>query len=199
MNTVIAASSTRTFTISNTGTANLTFSGIASSNGVFVISGSPASPILPGNSVTFDVIFTPTALGLVSSTISFTNNDSNENPYDFVVSGTGIATPAPEANVQGNGVSIVDGDTTPDAGDFTLFVNPTVGNTSTRTFTIQNTGDASLTLGAFTSSDATFTIPSPPAGPIAAGNSVTFDVVFTPTSEATFTSTISLMCFKKNI
>ncbi len=190
-NTNVAASFTRTFTIKNDGTANLTFSALASSNPDFAISGSPTSPILPGQSVTFDVIFTPSAAGLVVSTISFTNNDSNENPYNFDVSGTGVAV-APEVNLQGNAVTIADGDVTPTTADHTDFGNVTVGGTFSRTFTIQNTGTANLTLGAFTSSNPLFEVFGP-SGPILPGQSATFDVDFTASSVGLQTSTISFV------
>ena len=96
--TTVSASSTRTFTIQNTGSGPLSFSGLASSDPAFTIVGSPVSPIAPSGSVTFDVVFTPTAAGLVTSTISFTNDDSDENPYNFDVSGTGFVAPSVKIN-----------------------------------------------------------------------------------------------------
>lgn len=98
---------------------------------------------------------------------------------------------APEVNVQGGGHDIVDGDATPDAVDGTEFGSLVVGESLTHTFTIQNTGSADLTLTNPTSSDPSFAIVHFPIGPIAAGNSATFDVKFTASSVATFDATIS--------
>ena len=54
----------------------------------------------------------------------------------------------PEINVLGNGTTIIDGDTTPSGTDHTDFGSTDVTNgTVTRTFTIQNLGTASLTVG----------------------------------------------------
>jgi len=119
--TTIGNTNTRTFTIQNTGTASLTLGLFTSSNAAFTIPSPPAGPIAASGSVTFDVIFTPTAAGLVTSTISFVNNDSNENPYNFDVEGTGAVAAVPEINLQGNSVNIVDGDTTPSVTDDTAF------------------------------------------------------------------------------
>ena len=55
---------------------------------------------------------------------------------------------APEINVKGNGVSILDGDGSPDVADDTDFGSTSVSaGTVTRTFTIENLGTAVLNLG----------------------------------------------------
>ncbi|MES2774716.1 MAG: FG-GAP-like repeat-containing protein [Bacteroidota bacterium] len=87
-----------------------------------------------------------------------------------------------EINVQGNSVSIPDGSTTPSSTNFTDFGN--VSTSLSRTFTIQNTGTASLTIRKITASGADstlFTVGSStfPAT-IAAGSSLSFTVGFTP-------------------
>ena len=57
----------------------------------------------------------------------------------------------PEIAVTGNSVGIVDGDATPDAADHTNFGTAAVAlGTVVRTFTIQNSGTANLTLGTVT-------------------------------------------------
>lgn len=79
------------FTIENSGTANLTVSmTIASGDtGDFDITGSPSSPITPGNDTTFTLQFDPLTIGSKSAVVSITNNDSDENPYTFTVTGIG--------------------------------------------------------------------------------------------------------------
>ncbi|CAG0962195.1 hypothetical protein ANAEL_00693 [Anaerolineales bacterium] len=88
----------------------------------------------------------------------------------------------PEMNVQGNGVSIADGDTTPSAADWTDFGNVPQNFFVDRTFTIQNTGTGDLNIGAitFTGGDAgDFSIVSAPAATVVPGNSTTFTVRLT--------------------
>src|SRR5205823_3890290 len=58
-----------------------------------------------------------------------------------------LSSPEQEINVQGNGVSIASGDTTPDLADHTDFGSVNVSSgTIVRTFTIQNTGGAALSV-----------------------------------------------------
>ncbi|MFN8349376.1 MAG: FG-GAP-like repeat-containing protein [Spirosomataceae bacterium] len=84
----------RTYTIQNTGTANLSISAITTTGthaALFTVGGlSPASPIPPGNSATFTVTFSPGASGLKTATVTITNNDCDEGTYDFAVQGTGV-------------------------------------------------------------------------------------------------------------
>ncbi|MBL7999317.1 MAG: choice-of-anchor D domain-containing protein, partial [Candidatus Kapabacteria bacterium] len=88
---ITGTSLARTFTIQNTGTSDLTVSGISvgGTNATeFVVSGItfPAT-ITQGTSTTFIVTFTPTANGTRTATISIANNDCDEAPYTFTVSG----------------------------------------------------------------------------------------------------------------
>jgi hypothetical protein len=67
---------------------------------------------------------------------------------DFTLIGSVTPTAAsPEINLQGNGVSIVSGDTTPDLADHTDFGSvSTASGSVVREFTIQNLGTAALSL-----------------------------------------------------
>ena len=327
---IIGVGFTRTFTIQNTGTASMTigaitFSGTNASE--FTVTTAPSASVAAGGSTTFVVTFNPTAAGIRTATISIVNDDSNENPYDFALQGTGVArpsnndcagatsltvnsttvcttsttgttinatqsqagcngtadddvwyqftatstahtvtvtpgtlsnavfeffngtcaglgsllcrnstsgsavetsivtgltigttyfvrvysfpngsgqgtfdicitTPQPEINLQGNATSIVDGDTTPTTGDFTDFGSTIVGVGFTRTFTIQNTGTASMTIGAITFSGTNaseFTVTTAPSASVAAGGSTTFVVTFNPTAAGLRTATISII------
>ena len=187
---------TRTFTIQNTGTATLnigaiSFSGTNASE--FTISTLPASTVLSGSSTTFIVSFNPTASGIRTATLSIVNNDSNENPYDFAIQGTGIES---EINIQGNAINIVDGDTTPNSTDWTDFGSTNVSTTVTRTFTIQNSGTAALSIGAITFSglNATdFTVTTLPLASVAVGGSTTFVVSFNPSGLGIRTASISII------
>jgi hypothetical protein len=191
--TVIASTSSRSFTIENTGSATLTLSSFSSSNSAFTIAAGAPTSVAPGASATFVVNFTPSSAGTFTSTISFVNDDSDESPYNFDVSGSATATLEPEVNVLGGTISIADGDVTPDVADLTAFPTTVVGQTSTRTYTIQNTGTSNLTLGAFSSTNPLFTIPSPPTAPIVPGGSTTFSVVFAPTAVGAATASIAFV------
>ena len=81
----------------NTGTLDLVLDGnprvaVSGHTSDFSISLQPTTPITGGNHSQFDVMFTPTAVGLRTATITIENNDSDEDPYTFTVQGTGILT-----------------------------------------------------------------------------------------------------------
>ena len=98
-----------------------------------------------------------------------------------------------EINVLGNGTTIIDGDTTPSGSDHTDFGSTDVTNgTVTRTFTIQNLGTASLTVGTVSSSNAAeFSIIVQPASIVAAGGNTSFQVRFDPSALGTRSATLS--------
>ena len=96
----VGSSLSRTYTITNSGNramtiGNVTTSGTHAAN--FVVTVQPASTLNPSNSTTFTVQFTPSATGLRTAEISFSNNDDNfadgltENPFNFAIQGFGVA------------------------------------------------------------------------------------------------------------
>jgi len=97
---------------------------------------------------------------------------------------------APEIDVQGNSVSIANGDNSPSETDGTMFgsVDVTYGSVE-RTFTIENTGTAPLILGELKayyyetpSITPHFTFTSLPSTSIDEGDSTTFTIRFDPTT-----------------
>ncbi|HUX52795.1 MAG TPA: choice-of-anchor D domain-containing protein, partial [Williamwhitmania sp.] len=116
-------------------------------------------------------------------------------------SGTPILTySAPIMDVQGNSVSIANGDVTPSLPDYTDFgsVNVTSG-TVVRTYTIKNTGNAALTLSgtpkvAVSGTNASeFTVTTQPTSPVAAtSGTTTFQVTFDPSGAGIRTATLSI-------
>ncbi|MEA3348992.1 MAG: sortase [Chloroflexota bacterium] len=64
--------------------------------GDFTVTDAPDASIAPSGSTTFDVEFDPSAEGLREAKISVANNDSNENPYNFAIQGTGEGIPQNE-------------------------------------------------------------------------------------------------------
>lgn len=187
----------RTFTIANTGNANLTV-GPVTVGGThaadFTVTQHPSSPVAPENSTIFLVTFDPSAAGLRTATLTFNNNDGDENPFNYSIQGTGTV-PLPEVAVSGNSTNIADGDSTPSAADHTDFGSADVsGGMVVRTFTITNTGNASLTLGAVTvggTHAADFTVTQQPSSAVAPGNSTTFQVTFDPSAAGLRSASLS--------
>jgi hypothetical protein len=87
---------TEVYTINNFGNADLhltdasPYISITGTNAAdFSLTTIPTSPITGGNTTTFSITFDPSAIGLREATISIANNDSDENPYNFNIQGTG--------------------------------------------------------------------------------------------------------------
>ncbi|MCL9769316.1 choice-of-anchor D domain-containing protein [Flavobacterium sp. HXWNR69] len=92
----VSGTMVRTFTIQNTGTADLNVGAISISGANasdFTVTSSPSATVVASNSTTFQVTFNPSADGVRTATISIANNDSNENPYTFAIQGTGVSAP----------------------------------------------------------------------------------------------------------
>ncbi|MCX6866660.1 MAG: choice-of-anchor D domain-containing protein, partial [Verrucomicrobia bacterium] len=91
----VGSNTSLTFTIRNTGTANLTGLAITKDGtnpADFTVTSSPATPVAgPNGTTTFTVQFAPGAVGPRSAVIHIANNDSDENPFDITLTGTGIA------------------------------------------------------------------------------------------------------------
>lgn len=198
----IPGSQSKVFRIENTGNASLQVTGISmttGNNGDFIASGLTFPTNIPvGGFVDFTVTFTPTAAGVRQTVLNIANNDSNENPYNFTIRGTGTNTPLVEMNVTGNGQSIPDNSIYPMGTNYTAFGVATVGVTTVvRTFTIENTGSTALSLiGAplvsVTGPHASmFTVTAQPSSnSVDGGSSVTFDVTFNPTSPGAKNATV---------
>lgn len=85
-------SATRSFTIANVGSETLTVGpvGVSGTHAAdFTVTIQPGSSVAAGDSTTFVVSFDPNGEGLRTATLTFDNNDSDENPYSFAIMGTG--------------------------------------------------------------------------------------------------------------
>ncbi|MFV8322474.1 choice-of-anchor D domain-containing protein [Flavobacterium sp. LS2R12] len=178
----------KTFTIQNLGTGPLTLTGtprvVISGDAAFTVTSQPSSnSIAPSSSLTFQVTFNSVITGNFLAIVSIANSDDTESIYDFVITANTTVT-GREIDIQGNDVSIVDGDTTPSALDQTDF-----GITDTTTkiaipFQIYNYGTTAL--GLTTTVNVTpagfFTASTIPTASLASGGITSFVVTFTPTA-----------------
>jgi parallel beta-helix repeat protein len=197
-NVALGTPSVRTFTIQNLGGVDLVATGInmtGAQAAEFVVGGiSFPATITAGSSTSFTLTFTPTALGVRNATFNIASNDCNEANYDVAVRGTGVN--APEINLQGNGISIIDGHNSPSPADFTDLGSVITCGTAniSKIFTIQNIGNIDLSVTNITSSHTDFTISGLtfPAT-IIPGANTNFTVTFDPSAALTTTSNISII------
>jgi hypothetical protein len=108
------SSSTQTVTVTNTGNASITISSITEAGSAFTLSGAGAPVTLTvGQSLTFSVVYAPTAAGSHSGTVTVASNATG-SPATISLSGTGVAasthavalnwTASPSSNVAGYNV-----------------------------------------------------------------------------------------------
>jgi hypothetical protein len=170
-NVTVGTTQTKTFTIKNTGNAPLTVSMIEWPSG-YTVSWS-TSAIAAGNSINATVTFKPTSAISYNGVLTVYSNASN-GTQTISVSGAGISATSPSISLSGS----------------LAFGSVTVGSTSTKTLTIQNTGSATLTVNSVTCPSgfsANWT-----SGTISAGGSKSVTITFSPTSASNYSGNISV-------
>ncbi|MEZ6089955.1 MAG: S8 family serine peptidase, partial [Pirellulaceae bacterium] len=197
----------RTFTISNSGSGELSLSGdpVVRIDGThaaeFMLSTAPATTVAAkGGTTTFTINFTPAGIGLREATVSIASNDENESTYDFNIQGIGTATVAPEIEVRGNNEIIFDGALTSNFSDHTDFGAADVnGDIVSRVFTINNLGSSVLNLNGTPivevggANPGDFSVTVDPATTVAAGGgATTFTVDFNPIAMGARSATITI-------
>lgn len=160
--------------------------------------------VLANSSCSFDVtvqVPSDAAAGdYANTTSSLSGFRSDESSFTFAPAFDMLTVEetAPEINVTGNSVDIADGDASPRSADHTNFGSTDVsGGTISRTFTIENTGDETLTLGANAVSlsganASNFTVTSQPGSTVAPSGSTTVTIAFDPSASGTRTATVSI-------
>lgn len=142
---------TKDFIVKNTGTANLSVTNVISTltpSGltapaftVSLLSG--GSSIAPGGSATFRATFRPMAKNTsYSATYNINNNDADENPYNFTLTGASNALDS-EISVSFDGLDM------PHNGSIAFGSGVNVGTSVSKSITISNSGDAPLTISTF--------------------------------------------------
>ena len=179
----------RVFTVSNSGTAALTTSGLILPAGFSLVEALSAS-IAASGSDSFTVRLDGNTVATNSGLISFATNDSDESPFNFAITGTVTGALMPEIAVSGLGVDIADGNTSLGSTDGTDFGAATKSATVDHVFTVSNTGASVLTTSSLTLPSG-FSLVEGLSASIAAGDSDTFTVRLDTTIAGTSTGPIS--------
>jgi hypothetical protein len=173
-NVAVGSHSELTVTLTNKGSSTITISQATLPSREFTFSG-PALPVSleAGRAATFHVTFKPQWRGEQDSSFSVSNAD--DPVLSVPLSGTGDGTSAAQLTVSPATLS---------------FGSVTVGNTDTRAGTITATG-GSVTISSASLGSSLFSISgiSLPVT-LSAGQSASFDVLFTPQSGGTVSSTL---------
>jgi hypothetical protein len=162
---VIGQTVTQPLRVTNTGSAPLLITGLTISNKQFSITG-PSVPrvILPANSLSYSVAFTPTASGNAAATLSIVTSASTL-PASIALAGSGEKA---FANLAIAPASI-------------NFGNLVLKSKSTQNVTLQNTGDINLSIQGVTLAGAGFGYADlSPGFSLAPNQKLTFQVWFSP-------------------
>jgi hypothetical protein len=198
-NLAISVGQSKTFTIQNAGPGSLkvgsiTFTGINANE--FELTGSPVFPmtIAAAGSQTVTVKLTPSTAGMHNAVMHIFNNDLSEGSFDIGIQGNVVSG---EINIEGNSISIPDGDVIPTTGDNTDFGSISNGSSANKTFIIRNNGGDTLRLTAITvtgTNASEYTLQGAPAFPVklAANATQNITVKFAPTAAGNRTATINI-------
>lgn len=175
-NVQVGTSQTQSDTLSNTGGTGVTLTQAVVTGAGFSTTGlTLPSTLAAGQSVTFNVVFGPQALGSVAGNLAVSNDGSN-TPLNIALSGTVVAAGA----LSTSPTSITWG-------------NVQVGTSQGQAETLTNSGGENLTVLQATTTAAAFTYTglSLPLT-LAPNQSATFNVVFAPTTATPSNGDLSL-------
>ena len=189
-NVLVGSSQTQTVNITNVGNSNLSISQVGASGAGYTASGLNLPYVLfPGRSVSLNVTFTPptggAAMGAVSASASVPYGGHKRWRYNGTVT-------AATASLTGTG-TMPSGTVT--ASPATLnFGSISQGTSQSLTETISNSGTGNVTISQASMSSAAFGVNGlVPPTTLGAGQSITFSVVYSPTSSGTVSGTLSIL------
>jgi hypothetical protein len=173
--TVGTTSAAKSSTLTNTGNAALTISGMSvtgTNAGDFAQSSNCPGSLAAGASCSISVTFTPGASGSRSASVSIADNASG-SPHTLALSGTGASAPPPAPAVTLSPTSL-------------SFGSQQVGtSSSSKSLTLTNSGNAALTISSIAvsgSNAADFAQTNTCGSTLAAGASCSASVTFSPSA-----------------
>jgi hypothetical protein len=171
----VGKTTTASVTVTNTGTSTVTIDQTAVTGTSFTTgAGTPAATIAPGQSKTVQIHFAPLSAGSAAGGFTITSDAAN-SPLSVALVGTGAQ---PGLAISPATVS---------------FGNVSVGQSGTQTITLTNTSTSNMAVNLAAVSGSAFginglTLPAT----IAAGESVSFNAQFAPTTTGSSTGSIAI-------
>ncbi|MEJ2556049.1 MAG: choice-of-anchor D domain-containing protein, partial [Anaerolineae bacterium] len=175
----------REFVIHNSGSAALDVNVSVTGSGFSLASGPPPS-IAAGDSASFGVRLSSGTAGTKTGQVSISNNDPDDNPYSFNLTGQVVTPAAPRIHVQTDS-----GTQIPNGSSFDFGSTP-VGAALDQTFRIFNDGNATLSIGGVSINSSHFSLKTAPPATIDPGSSGTFVLRFFSTTAGTFSGQVTI-------
>jgi hypothetical protein len=172
------------YTIANDGIVTLTLGSVSLPTG-FTLVDAPPSSILAHSFATFEVGLSTTNPGIFGGDVSFATNDTANNPYSFEITGTVLLAQA-IVSVSHNGQPVANGSSNITISEGTNFGTTAEGGAPvSSSFTITNSGNATLVLGTV-SVPGGFSLLGTPSATVLAGASTTLTIGLGTTVPGTF-------------
>jgi hypothetical protein len=169
---VNVASAAQAITITNSGTATLTFSSFTVSTNYNITSNNCGTNLSTGSTCSVDVAFTPASAGADNGQLTITDN-APASPQTITLNGTGTSVSVSPTSLSFSGVA--------------------QGSTSAlQSVTLSNSSTSAVAITSITAS-ASFAVSNTCNGSIAASGSCTISVTFTPTASGTTTGTVTIV------
>jgi hypothetical protein len=179
-----------TFTIKNSGNADLKISSIVLSGPAYFSLASPTVPftVSSGGSSTFDISFDPsTQGGPYDANIQISSNDSDHGTFKLNFTGKVISEAGPKIEVFAGRKEYSNN------GSPYNFCPQILGVPVTTKFTIKNTGTTDLNIsGTVLSDTVNFKLIANPPSKVGAGGEGTFSVRFNPSAAGTYSADITI-------
>jgi len=173
----VGQQATKTFTVTNTGTAPVQVTTVSVTNKQFSVKGLLPQTLAPQSSATYTLTFAPSNAGSVSGAVDIATGAS-QGPATISLTGKGAAA---LANLVINPSAI-------------SFGNLALKSTSTQNVTLENTGSSALTLQGVTVSGAGFGYSDlSPGYSIPPNQKLTFQVWFSPKVVGPAAATLTLL------
>lgn len=171
----VGTTASQSVTLSNTGSAALTISGVSASAGFSASGLTFPTTLNPGQNATLTVSFTPTAAGNDSGTLSVSSNAPG-SPATIVLSGTGA-----QGTLSASPASVA-------------FGSVVVSGSDPQLVTLTNTGTVAVTVSKVSASGTGFTLSGVTTTPFTmnAGATSTFTITFAPTTAGSASGSVSV-------
>ncbi|MCK6488624.1 MAG: choice-of-anchor D domain-containing protein [Planctomycetes bacterium] len=180
-----------TWSIANSGSAVLSLTppgAITGSNCTVTVDVLPAAAVATGAATQLVVSVVPAGAGPWSFPLALVNDDADENPFDWTVSGTAAPPPAPEIAVSRAGVAVADG-----GGD--AVASSSLGIAIDLSWTIANLGNLALDVAGpatVAGTNCLVEVTQVPAASVAAGGSTVLGLRVTPQAAGAWSFPLSL-------
>jgi len=190
------------FDIENIGDANLNIITVNGSrinledntDGLFSVIQQPSTIVTPENTTNFVLRFSPTAEeNNFTATVHIKTDSQNNDEFYFLVKGNGY--------IKRPQITIIQGPTTYSPNVTYSFGTIFYTTTKTNTLTIRNSGEAVLTFSMVDgkivnledNAGGHFSVSQPSIATLNPGNTTTFNIIFNPANEGSFTATVRIV------